>query len=314
VVISVDQPVMLAFSHWTRPLPIARLAPRLANAGYDAIFLMGDPDGFDVDQVGRVLEGAGLACLGMNAMTLGGLDLISEQPDVRFETVAYVKKLAQLAHALGGRLIGLNPNEIGRTAPRADPAMEWRWAVDGLRSIVEVSMPLGVQVGIEPVNRFETNFVNRADQAVRLAQEVGDGVGVILDTFHLNIEEVDPAKAILDSAPWLLDVQVADSNRRPPGHGHLDWLRLFGALRLGGFDGSVTAEWLWPDDRTPIGRSDGGIRSAASELPADATNERFKRDSLGRNFTDSEFDLLLVESARFVRGLLDRHLQKRSFT
>jgi D-psicose/D-tagatose/L-ribulose 3-epimerase len=307
----VGQPVMLAFSHWTRPQDIESLAPRLKKAGYDALLIMGDPDGIDVERAGRALEDAGIVCLGTNAMSLGGLDLISDKPAVRAETIAYLKALTRFTHALGGRLICLQPNEIGRLKPRAEPDIEWRWAVDGLLAVLEVAAPLGVRLGVEPVNRFETNFINRADQAVRLAQELGEGVGVILDTFHLNIEEVDPARAIIDSAPWLLDLQVADSNRRPPGHGHLDWIRLFGALRLGGFHGSVTAEWLWPDDRTPLAGVHRGAGAGAGPAPKEATNERFKRENMGRTFSDEEFDALLADSSVFVRGFLDSEARSR---
>jgi D-psicose/D-tagatose/L-ribulose 3-epimerase len=305
-----QRPVTLAFSHWTRPQPIDRLAPRLAQAGYDALLIMGDPDGIDVARANRSLEDAGITCLGTNAMTLRGLDLISENPEVRAETVDYMRRLARFTHALGGSLICLAPAEIGRLTPRADPEREWRWAVQGLSSIAEVSSPLGIRLGIEPINRFETNFINRADQAVRLAQDVGADTGVILDTFHLNMEELDPAQAILDTVPWLLDLQVADSNRRPPGHGHLDWIRLFGALSLGGFGGSVTSEWLWPDDRTPVAELNTTTPAPADKDLPDATNERFKRDNLGRDFTDAEFDLLLAGSVRFLRGILDSRLNK----
>ncbi len=273
---------------------------------------MGDPDGIEVDRAGRALEDAGIVCLGTNAMSLGGLDLISNETAVRAETIAYLKALARFTHALGGRLICLQPSEIGRLKPRAEADIEWRWAVDGLMAVLEVAAPLGVRLGVEPINRFETNFINRADQAVRLAQELGEGVGVILDTFHLNIEEVDPARAILDSAPWLLDLQVADSNRRPPGHGHLDWVRLFGALRLGGFHGSVTTEWLWPDDRTPLAGDPPEAATVAARALKEATNERFKRDNMGRTFTDEEFDVLLANASTFVRGFLDAGVLSRS--
>lgn len=111
-----------------------------------------------------------------------------------------------------------------------------------------------MRLGIEPLNRYETNFINRHDQAIALARETGEGTGVILDSFHMVLEETDPYVAIRATAPWLVDFQVADSNRRRPGTGVLDWRKLLATLRSIGYEGDITCEFLITEDRTPLAR------------------------------------------------------------
>ena len=115
------------------------------------------------------------------------------------------------------------PSTVGKVVPMASPEQEWEWAVQGLQECQEHAERVGVRMGLEPLNRFETYFLNRADQAVALAEEVGGDCGVTLDIFHMNIEEADWAQAIRDTGDHLVDFHVADNNRMPPGQGAIDW-------------------------------------------------------------------------------------------
>lgn len=107
-------------------------------------------------------------------------------------------------------------------------------------------------MAIEPLNRFETYFINRADQALAMADAVGPQCGVCLDAFHMNIEESDLLGAIRSTGSRIFDFHVAENNRLAPGQGSLDWKAIVRTLHECGYDGALTAEFLAPVDRTPV--------------------------------------------------------------
>jgi len=124
--------------------------------------------------------------------------------------------------------------------------------IDGLKEAYELAERLGVRMAIEPLNRFETYFINRADQAVAMADAVGPKCGVCLDAFHMNIEEKDFLAAIRSTGRRIYDFHVADNNRLAPGQGKLDWKAIVRTLKEVGYDGALTAEFVAPVDRTPV--------------------------------------------------------------
>lgn len=240
----------LAMMNWMRAEPIETSIERLARHGFDAIELASEPDRIDPDRTRTLLEETGLACWGMATMMGNGRDLGHEDDAVRARTLAYVKETITLANRLGGKIVTITP-AVGKLAPVDD--MEWRRTVDALRVAHDHARGLGVRLGFEALNRYETSLVNRCEQALALADEVGEGFGVVLDLFHMNIEEADWVDAIRAAGPRLVDLHAADNNRRPPGEGSLDWARLFRELGAIGYDGCVTVEFV-PD--RPLGESE----------------------------------------------------------
>src|SRR3954452_11116255 len=113
---------------------------------------------------------------------------------------------------------------------------------------------VGVRIGLEPLNRFETYFLNNAEQALALADDVGGDCGVALDMFHMNIEEADWAAAIRACEGRLVDFHVADNTRMPPGQGSFDWPAIVRELAGIGYEGHLTVEFVPSADRTPISR------------------------------------------------------------
>jgi sugar phosphate isomerase/epimerase len=115
--------------------------------------------------------------------------------------------------------------------------------VDALGTLGECAVAEGVELLLEPLNRYEDYLVNHLADAARLIDEIGsDGVRIVADTYHMNIEESDLAAALQDVAPFIGHVQASDSNRLEPGAGHIDWA-LFGAtLRSIGYERSVAIE------------------------------------------------------------------------
>jgi sugar phosphate isomerase/epimerase len=112
-----------------------------------------------------------------------------------------------------GREMTIVPSQVGKVNAMDTPEQEWTWAVEGLKEVYDHSEKAGVVIGIEPLNRFETNFLNRHDQGLLLAEAVGPNCGVALDAFHINIEEADLFQAILNTGDKLVAFHVADNNR-----------------------------------------------------------------------------------------------------
>ncbi|WP_419992594.1 sugar phosphate isomerase/epimerase family protein [Streptomyces boninensis] len=128
--------------------------------------------------------------------------------------------------------------------------------LSGLAELGEHAKGEGVTLYLEPLNRYEDHMVNRLDQAAELIRTVGlDSVRIGIDSYHMNIEEADPAAAILANAAWIGHAQVSDSNRFQPGAGHLDWQSWIGALKAAGYDGWLAAECRLTGDAAEAVRS-----------------------------------------------------------
>lgn len=238
--------------NWMRPEPVEVTLERLHRFGYDGIEISGEPTRYVTDEVRRLMDQYQLECWGSVTMMFEGRDLIHPDAGIRRETVQYIKDSLDMTKRLSGRIFCIVPSTVGKTRPLASMSEEWAWAVAGLKEVTEYAGELGIVPGIEPLNRFETYFINRHDQALLLCEEVGNNLGVVLDTFHINIEEADPIQAIRNVGSKLVDFHVADNNRRPAGKGHFDWARIVGALGDIGYHGHLTAEFVLTLDRTPI--------------------------------------------------------------
>jgi D-psicose/D-tagatose/L-ribulose 3-epimerase len=244
--------VKLAMHNWIHAEPIEATVERLARCGYDGIEISAEPEFFDAGEVAPLLERYGLECWGGVTRMLGGRDLVHADREVRRGGVAYVRNALRFVSDLGGAILTVTPSAVGKTEPMGSPETEWGWCVEALRECQEHAMKLDVRLAIEPLNRFETHFVNRCDQALALAEEVGGDCGVCLDFFHMNIEEASWKDAIAGAGSRIADVHVADNNRRPPGEGSLDWLEVLRELAAAGYDSYLTLEFVAPVDRTPL--------------------------------------------------------------
>ena len=261
----------LAAHDWIHPEPIAEAIERLARSGYDGIEISAEPALHDAGEVARLLELHGLECWGGVTRMTGGRDLVHANPEVRRASVAYVKDALRLVSDLDGDILTITPSAVGKLEPMGPPTTEWRWCVESLRECQEHATTLGVRLAIEPLNRFETYFINRCDQALALAAEVGGDCGVCLDLFHMNIEETSWKNAIAVVGGRIADVHVADNNRRPPGEGSVGWLDVLRVLAAAGYDSYLTLEFVTPVDRTPLAPSrersfDEAVRSSSTFL------------------------------------------------
>lgn len=130
----------------------------------------------------------------------------------------------------------------------------WRLAVEAVRELAQYAAEENTELLFEPINRYETNFINSTADGLKFIDEVKEAnIRLLLDTFHMNIEDQDIAAAINTAGKRIGYVHIADSNRKAPGQGHFDFSRFFNALAAVGYKGPITAEILpLPDDLTAI--------------------------------------------------------------
>jgi sugar phosphate isomerase/epimerase len=171
----------------------------------------------------------------------------------RRDAIEQLRSQLSVIAELGGEGV-LTPASWGMFSLRLPPFIPPRTQEEDRKVLLEALLALaehaareGVWLAVEPLNRFEDYMVNRLDQAVGLAEEVErqlglDSVGVCADLFHMNIEEDDLAKAIVDTGRRLVHVHVDDSNRLQPGTGHLDFAAVFDALHTAGYDSWLALE------------------------------------------------------------------------
>jgi D-psicose/D-tagatose/L-ribulose 3-epimerase len=291
----------LAMHNWMRPEPIGTTLARLSRFGYDGIEISGEPAQYDSGEVKELLAKNNIKCWGSVTLMVNGRDMVHEDKYVRLGSIQYAKDCLSLAGSLGGKILTLIPSTVGKTAPMGSVEDEWRWAVDGIKECQEHAEKVGVKIAIEPLNRFETYFINRHDQALELAHQVGGSCGVCLDFFHMNIEEDDWAEALKVTAKEgkLYDIHIADNNRMPPGQGAIDWKRAIEVVHSIGYDGYLTVEFVVPVDRTP--RSTRKEIGDATEAEASEGLIKFLRDHGTGAVPEHYYDRYVKESADHLR-------------
>jgi D-psicose/D-tagatose/L-ribulose 3-epimerase len=219
------------------------LLPRVKEHGFDAIEIARfNWDAFPAADVRREAGRLSLDVIGCTAMP--GLSLIHEEAGERARAVEYVKQAVRATAEMGGRLlVGPVFSPVGWLPGRRRTVDEWKRQVESLREIGLTLDELGVELAVEPLNRFETFFLNTNADASRLCDEVGHKrIGILHDTFHANIEEKNQAGAIAAAGEHLKHVHTCENDRGIPGSGHVEWDAVFPALRKAGYGGYLVIE------------------------------------------------------------------------
>lgn len=292
----------LSMHNWMRAEPIDVTVRRLARYGYKSIEISGEPDVFDTKELRQLLADNGIACWGAVSLMFEGRDLVHADEAVRASSIKYLNECITMVKELDGYEITVVPSQVGKVAPMDTPEQEWAWAVESLKEVYAHAQKEGIRIALEPLNRFETNFLNRADQAVLLAEEVGSDCGVCLDTFHLNIEEADMIEAIKNSKERLVDFHVADNNRMACGMGALDWPLVVKTLKEIGYDGALTVEFVAPLDRTPANPYQNAVAAAEQELTAEQL--QFIQDHGSGVLSEEFYSWLVEETAKTLLPLI----------
>lgn len=191
-----------------------------------------------------------------------GLCLTTTDDNAHSQLMQRLKALINLAAEFGSLVIigGVRGQLRGS---ELEQRLQRQRAITSIRELAEYARLKGVSLVLEPINRYETNLINTVEEALLFLEEVGaDNLRLLLDTFHLNIEEKDIAYSILKAGKKIGYVHFADSNRLAPGQGHIHYVQVLKALIAAGYRGYITAEILpLPDDRTALQQAAGFLRS-----------------------------------------------------
>lgn len=265
---------------WASPLSdeqIATLVPKVAEMGFDWIELPLESIGeFDYARAAGLIREHGLGV--STAAAMGpDRDLIDPDPSVRANGMAYIRQAIDATAAVGARnLIGPIYSAVGRTwSMTADEReRDTELLVAGLRDLAAYAHERGVVMGIEPLNRFETSFINLASQAVEVIDRVDSpACQIMLDTFHMNIEERSIGDAIRATGKRIAHFHACENDRGAPGSGHVPWDEVAAALRDIGYDGPVVIESFTDKVKTIA-------RAAAIWRPFAASQDDLAQDGL----------------------------------
>ena len=292
----------LSMHNWMRAEPIEVTIRRLAKFDYGSIEIGGEPEQYDTGEVRGLLDEHDIECWGAVTLMLEDRNLVAGKEADRAASVQYVKDCVTMTKELDGQVVDVVPGTVGKIEPDASPEEEWEWAVEGMKEIYDHAQREGVRIAIEPLTRFETYFINRADQALELAKETGPDCGVALDTFHMNIEERDPYQAIRTAGDRLYDFHVADTNRMPCGHGHWDWPKVIETLESVGYDGALTTEFVAPIDRTPVDPYPEATETEAVEITEE--QKKFIEDHGSGLLSEQFYSWLVEENAKTLLPLI----------
>lgn len=261
---------------------------KVSKLGFDILEIAGGgladlPD----DQVIRLRDEAErcnvtlTVCIGLPPQ----YDVSSENEEIRRAGIAYMKRLIDKTHLLGARQIGgivYAYWPVDYSKPVSKAAVR-EISIRSVQELADYALPKDVTLTLETVNRFEQFLFNDAAEATQFVKDVNrDNVKVMLDSFHMNIEEDSFYDAIVSTGSYLGHFHIGEPNRKVPGKGRIPWDEIGRALRDIGYDGTVVME--------PFVRPGGGV----------GADIKVWRD-LSDNASDEKLDEDIAESCRFVR-------------
>ncbi len=243
---------LLGVCTWTfGEMTLAEIAGRLATLNFDGVELMGNLEAYQVGEAAQILQDHNLQIF---SLTPDNVDLAHPDDTIRTEAIDYYLRLLDFAADLGQPLVSCH-GYVGRVRPISNLTEERTLFVESVRQLAKRAGQLELRLVIEVLNRYEAHLVNTAAEALDFVNEVGaDNVGILLDAYHMNIEEADLAAAIRQTASRLWLYHAADSNRQAIGRGHTDFTVQLAALSDVGYQGPIILECTapGPDPFTPI--------------------------------------------------------------
>ena len=219
--------------------------------GFDSVEIaIEDPSHIDPHIIRKALDESGLKCGSICAAMGPGRDLRGT-PEDQQTAINYIKSILEMMPILGcGILIGPLYSAVGRAelVSKEDYAQQWATVAGHLKMLADYAEKLGLKMAIEPLNRYETDFINTCEQGLKMVNEVNSKALMLqLDTYHMNIEEKDPYQAILNAGSKLGHFHACGSDRGTPGGDQINWERISSALNQVKYDGEVVIESFIPD-------------------------------------------------------------------
>jgi D-psicose/D-tagatose/L-ribulose 3-epimerase len=228
-----------------------KLFPKFKRWGFETVEIpVEDPTHIDPRKVRAALEKNGLAC-GSVCACMGPDRDLRGTPDQQKTGLEYMMKLVdQMVDLECPSLIGPVYSAVGR-ADAVEPdeyKRQWATVVGHLKTLCKYAASKGKQVCLEPLNRFETDFINTCDQALKMIKAVGSpALRLHLDTFHMNIEQKNQGDAIRKAGKLLAHFHACGSDRGTPGNDHIDWPSIAKALKAVRYKGDVVIESFTTD-------------------------------------------------------------------
>jgi D-psicose/D-tagatose/L-ribulose 3-epimerase len=238
------------YGYWTQywgsePLQFVK---RAKKCGFDILEVNAPKVARMSDAERDVLKGAiaeaGLSLTYSIGMT-ADMDLVSQDAATRQKGIAFLQQVARTMKFMGGTVLaGINYSSWPRKLlPDEDKQILTDRAIEGVREAIKPAEDNGVIFCVEVVNRFEQFIMNTAAEGIAFAERVGSpNCKILLDTFHMNIEEDSLRGSIVEAGNWLGHFHLGETNRRPPGRGRIPWREIFGALREINYQGAVVME------------------------------------------------------------------------
>lgn len=218
--------------------------PKIAEMGYDGleVWPMYAPPG-DAKlgiTTERLLELCGQYNLTIEASPVGGIDLLGASKSGRELATKNFEANLRWLNKINGKIAQCVPG-WGYTTFRGFEPIKRADAIGVLKGVGKVAQDYGVTVALEPCNRFETSYMNTLHDAVSVIEQVGlESIGISADTYHMDMEEPDPVRALRDARKYLAHVHLSDNARLAPGLGDMDIKGIVGALVDVGYDGAIS--------------------------------------------------------------------------
>jgi D-psicose/D-tagatose/L-ribulose 3-epimerase len=245
---------------WTSPFETANiraLFPKIAKMGFDVVEIaVEDPSVINIAEVKK-----GLQEFNLNAIICGafgpGRDLTHEDETFHKNCFSYIEACLDFCVELGAGFVGGPMYSAVGKARMVSPEQrkkEWDLAVKNLRIVCTMAEKRGLQIALEPLNRFESDLVNTVDDVLRLIDDINHpAAAVMLDGFHMNIEERSIEEAIVKVGKKLIHVQVSENYRGTPGTGQARWEELKRGLETIDYNGTISIESFTPDNKELAG-------------------------------------------------------------
>jgi D-psicose/D-tagatose/L-ribulose 3-epimerase len=237
---------------WTSPFntETLKLFPKIKEMGYDVVEIpVEDPALIEVKKVKEALQQHGLKPVICGAFG-PGRDLTHDDPSYHQNSLSYIESCLNICESLGAEFLG-GPmySAVGkaRLVAAEQKQLEWERAVVNLREVCRMAEAKGLEIALEPLNRFESDLINTSEDVMRLVQDINHPAAkVLLDGFHMNIEEPDIENAIRRAGDKLIHVQVSENYRGTPGTGQTRWDAYYRGLSAIGYEGVVSIESFTP--------------------------------------------------------------------
>jgi D-psicose/D-tagatose/L-ribulose 3-epimerase len=247
-------PIGISTWIWTAPLTTDRFSevvPHIKQLGFDLVEVpIESTSDLDYATVAPLVRDLGLGVSVCAAMS-PDRDLIHEDPAVRANAMAYVRHCVDAAQTLGAtNVVGPLYSAVGRTwqATAEERQRDLDLLVRELRELAIYAAERGAVLCVEPLNRFETSFLNLSSHAIEVVDRVDHpGCGMLLDTFHMNIEERSIGEAIRAAGSRLKHLHACENDRGAAGTGHIDFSEVAAACKAIGYRGPAVIESFTPD-------------------------------------------------------------------